>query len=693
MTTLKTLGIAAVLSSALLFSCGSSVPDVGLGDRLAVGMDNDLVGGSPGSPATWDTVTILFINDSTPSGGEHNYATWEADSTAAHNSGGIVELVGDPGFAFAVLDSANPNSTIGTIDANSWYRLGIWSSAETVDRWRLTSASRANVVMRVPFGENIPANSQIVSAEFRTKFDGTTYVSAVDSFCVTLMNSPGDSLWWSSIGTTAPSSGLPNAAHATWRYQISGLNTAGYPASNGGAWVPDLNSRERFWEYGDYSDFSGNNNGGNLPSAGEYHFKLTNCVQAIVNGAENNGLMFSYADWNSSLNFARMYSPQALGAISDDCGYFLVKYLTRTYRSPWPGGADWAFVLQADDGRAKINEVLIDSLAVRSGGKFTTFITQPLPGGLDATYIGWTDLLDACVAGVVEIGSHSVWSWSLAEGAGLNHYAAKGAIAADGAISEWSLGMYPDTLTAAATVADSLYYDVDPSWLDYEATASGYGSLTSSSIFGRSFGVPVANHNPWAQKALVDVGYSGVRILADMSAKYDADGHRDYYTLGYYRPAASDTIYQGLRPDHRGVPRNLRFIANWPSIENIVGAVTDDYSEAVVKFRLRNAIENTRAQGRRYVAMLVHDVKTDPDGPGQYDTSSLDADEASWMFDIVDSLGGRYMTISEVGDWLYANAYADSVEPAGWATPDSFRVPDAWGTPYGIDDTFIRGLR
>jgi hypothetical protein len=98
--------------------------------------------------------------------------------------------------------------------------------------------------------------------------------------------------------------------------------------------------------------------------------------------------------------------------------------------------------------------------------------------------------------------------------------------------------------------------------------------------------------------------------------------------------------------------------------------------------------------------MLTHDVKaTNVLNSGFGYADGIDPVELGAMLDVVDEIGARYMTASDLGRWRRATAQAIDT-PAGFynapAVDDSakyFAADEVWFKPNGIDNRWIRGVK
>lgn len=405
----KLIGLAAALAVGGFAIFGLSNKG---GDSGGVGFA-DFPGSNAGfeesarASAAWDTVRLVFINNPAV---DHYLAGADAAILAANDTIDL-DAAECSEFAYAVVDSAAPNSAFDTVMGSAYYyswKMKSSAGSGTVPGWSWPSATRAALMFYLDWTKYIPANSTIIEAGLHS-VNTAHYTTGRDSVVATLMTAPGDTLWHTSRGLDAAKD-LPNLAHATWTYQISGLDALGYPAANGGPWVPDLNSRTRFWDYGSVSDQSGYA-AALAGSTVEIEIPIKNCVQAAVNGTSQNGIFVTCTEASATTvaNTMTHFEPQP--NFSAYPAWIEVTYITKKYAAPFPGGKDWAFIFSTDDGR-HVNEDHVDTFTAH-GGRFSMYITEPFFGNTgaggdttdvfsDAEAITWAN------AGF-EIGSHSVW--------------------------------------------------------------------------------------------------------------------------------------------------------------------------------------------------------------------------------------------------------------------------------------------
>ena len=152
-------------------------------------------------------------------------------------------------------------------------------------------------------------------------------------------------------------------------------------------------------------------------------------------------------------------------------------------------------------------------------------------------------------------------------------------------------------------------------------------------------------------------------------------------------------MYGGLRPLHMGEPRNIAFGGMSNSITDFVGAKASDPSDGEIQYNTRMILEKARANKRRLVSLLTHDLKSG--GDASYD-DGIDQDELGSVLFAVDSVPGAvYMTYGEAILWIKGKATLMATPPA-YAQPDTFEfaIEDrVWGRLNAMDDSFIPGVK
>lgn len=289
------------------------------------------------------------------------------------------------------------------------------------------------------------------------------------------------------------------------------------------------------------------------------------------------------------------------------------------------------------------NNIYTD-IFVRHGGKYTVYMAQSqvAHGAAAATA---RQLLDLHGQGM-EIGSHSrrhqnPW--------GLTYWT-----------HERSM---PDTLAAAW---DSLLYDASPAWM-YEMADSIAGDLRRDPTFAKSFALPNSRWSPEVMLALEKLGYGAVRT-GSTTGLYNRDF---YYHVATQRAQCADTLMTGAPTQSMNKPRNMIGLPPFDWVPQIVGYKRNPALSSAaldsIRTNVHRAIFQLRGQDRRVLNLFWHDFKS-----GGY-AEGVNPDELDAMLDVVDGLGGRYMTASEYTNWVESRA-------TPWSTPlhatqaDTFRV-------------------
>lgn len=579
------------------------------------------------------------------------------------------------------------------------------------DRWNLRSsptmsyppldhavnvAGRRAFLTYVDFLSALPPNAQIVSAALNVTVvdaDVTAGFSRVDSVSTVLMSQPGDSVWHQHRGLV---SGLNHYSYANWNYQVLGTDQGGiagrgHPAVSQGAWNPPLDSRVEFWEYGDWFDWCSTPRTIGVDSL--FSIDITDCVQGIVNGAANNGLLtyIMNSDGNASWDFGVGLWEGT--SASTRAPWITIKYVTRPYVSPFPDGAEWAFVFSTDDQVAHANHIYSDLFAERDMA-YTIYTRADAVGF--ARYATWGDLL-AWHAQGMEIGSHSRYHWGTRPDGtpfvqpnaskawyGLNTYFSKW-----GDVGTFSPGA---GFAQCTTGFDSLLVDSDPSWLYDGAYAAIQDSLRSDPYWGKSLATPGNVYRAEVIKATQVHGYRAVRT-GQSSAMTLADGNRPSgFRAIYFRGAATDTIWSGLVGHHQRQPRNLVWQATNYASYDFVGPKADTAFAGhidSVKVNFRRAVKIARAQNVNVINLFTHSLKSDRSY--QY---GINPDEMAAILDVVEEEGGWAARSSEYGRWL--QQWATPVPtPSAYAQNDSFCFSASdrvWYQLDGVDRRFIRGF-
>lgn len=614
--------------------------------RLRVSADDDVT--------TQDTFTVVFTTqDPTnviyPTGATHLDSLRVQGLTAAIGSADAVYRLGTgfdvPTFAYSEIDRPVPD---GYKDPNG-VSVGMnCDGATLVNNGRFLNlhfpqATRRSELVYIPWQDFIPPHATILSAAMDVQLNTGAYYGFRDSVVAVQMSNPADNQWYQVKGV---GSNYPDFAHASWNRQQS---------SNGGAWggpdahpwTPSLDDRKFLWAWGEINDWSGSTNEtptGLIPTYSSMSIKLTNCVQAAVNGDVNNGVILSYAENNSFAGSYKHYHWDDYSSARGRTPYVVVKYRNTPYVKPF-GTSDWTFIANTDDGKFPCNNAYTD-IFLAHGGKYTIFMAKnQISTGTGASTP--RQLIDFHTRGM-EVGNHSRYhrEWGL---------------------TYWSRQMtMPDTNSAAW---DSLMFDAGPVWM-YNMADTIVGDLRNDPTFAKSFALPTNSWSPESLLALAKFRYVAVRTNAS-SSQYNRDR---YYTLATQRASKTDTISTGMPTQFGRRPRNMTMLPPFDWAPTIVGykgnpALTEASLDSI-RHNAHRVIFQLRGQDRRALHLFWHDFKTNPSGNGYGE--GLNANELDALLDVVDELGGRYMTTSEYANWIKDRA-TPVATPAGYAQPDTFK--------------------
>jgi hypothetical protein len=388
-------------------------------------------------------------------------------------------------------------------------------------------------------------------------------------------------------------------------------------------------------------------------------------VQAIANGATNNGIMVTSTKQTTSDRLRRFYGFDQTNTSLERCyvPWLEIKYITKRYESPFPGGKSMAFVWQTDDGKQAFNDSLTDAF-LDHGGKFTIFVCDSLitnsPTSADVEHIAsWHDQ-------GMEIGTHS-----------RKHRA--------GPANEYLTVWEKSGITAAKM--DSLRNQMNPEWLYARADAAGRTDLRSSASFGKSMALPGYPFSATVVNVAHEYGYNALRV-GTVSLYTSVPG--DYRVIGSWRPAACDTARAGFATTKGRAPRNMMLLPLEMEINNIVGKKANATADLdSIKFNFRKLCRQIKAQNRGGLSLYEHDFKS-----GSY-ANGVDPEEMRAMLQVAVEEGAWICTASEYSNWIKGKSTAIAT-PVGYAQPDSFRFDagDAvWFKPHGVDQRWIRGVR
>ena len=581
-----------------------------------------------------------------------------------------------PTFAYGVISKADSNGTKVADGPGVLSKLysdggstidGVFALGMYFDR-----PGRFAELVYIPWQNHIPAGSTIVSATGNfSPYTETSFIYS-DSLLAVQMSNASDNKWYLTKGLT----NFPDYAHVSYSHQED-TNGATWTGTERYAWSPALETRKN-WDFGYISDWSGSGVVTFKAKQG-IDYKLTNCVQSVVNGGVNNGYALIYEDGGPTTIYPHGWDDYGTTA-TGRTPYVVVKYITKRYQKPF-GSAEWAFVFQSDDGIAKAASAWVDTLA-RYGGKMTMYVAeiQLNKTGSTAVTRGSTgEELAAYHDAGHEIGSHSKWHIGSLN---YNNRITKGLTTGTG---------------IGSTAYDSLLVDTSPEWMYTLADSIGRFDLRTSPMWGKSYGAPSSQLGPYAQRALIDHPYVSIRALA-WGQTYDRE---KYYSIPL--PSSTnraDSTMAGAPYQYGRHVRNMSIYAPWDLFRLVAGrdtSVTTRFPTHLdsVTTHFKRSIFTKIGNDTRVFCAFSHDLKNDGAGTYASGGGNLQGDELGAMCRVIRQWGGRYMTARELAEWYLNNATVID-HPFNAARSDTFDVFEAdrvWGKPHGVDNRWIRGVK
>jgi hypothetical protein len=695
----KTFLTALVLCLLCLYACAAKQPNVGLGRDMSVGLSSAM-GQRGGAAAGWDTVTLVMTTEalSDSAGYDHGASRYppqfydgvydkariDALNVILKQPGIEYKRLGEaqggadydvPTFAYADIYNS---SAADSLDWNgfrhsagtSQYITSVTVISGAILDQRLNGVTRKLNLFYVPWESVIPAGSSIVSAYVNMSANGNQYISPTDTLVAIQMNNPNDNMWYKQKAIA----NAPNMAETCWNRQQTYRwgGTSGYP------WNPPLADRTMIYDVGSSGimDFSSSlsvaNPGQN--SLSSQVWDLTDCVQSSVNGGVNNGIMLTALERGSKVDllYQQWDRRDTVSGINRRVPYIVVKYITKHYAPLFPGGKEWAFVFQTDDGVKAFNDTMVsiftdatDTFPNGRPGKYTAYVSRSTMAAADrwtpADAISWHDQ-------GIEIASHGRQHWFDTTIA-INHKVSAGR------------SDFAATDTVASVSWDSLTTKYNRAWLDSIATANGRPDLTSSRTWDKSVALPGNAWGPWTLVAIARSGWSTMRCGA----------MGDEGSIANLQPAYTDTARAGVDSRVGRMPRDILLLPTNGAIESIVGEHDNTtITEAQVKYNFRKLVQKVKGQGRGVLPLYVHAFKN-----SSYNAGEIDPEEMRWILQVVDSEGGAYMTATEYGDWMRSwGTPIDTPAAYGQAAPFNFSAAyKVWIKPDGIDNRWIRGVK
>lgn len=588
----------------------------------------------------------------------------------------------DPTFAYALIDTYY--SGIGSWPTTASRSTEIRPKAigfgtvtypsPTTTRWALNDSTGGvhGRTLLVRFDPQLPAGATVVSAKLHLCALNWTSSATVDSLVAVLMTAPADSVWWRHKGIN--DNGVETAANmskASYRYQWFATGSSpnyGYTNTGNGntptaGWTPALSTRARWWQWGDVADWTP---APALSAAGgDVAVDVTNCVQAIARGDENNGIAIFTGKWGTSDRLRRIinFDTKTTGGSAFYVPWLEVKYVTKRYQRPFPGGKDIAFVFQTDDGRRAYNDSLV-AIFKSFGARYTIFLCDSLTvnGSTNARWdhaIGWHDE-------GMELGWHSK-----------RHRPGPG--------NEY-LTVYEKSGITAAKM-DSLRAEMNPETMYLRADALGRTDLRNSPYFGKSMALPGYPFSATVVNVAQEYGYNALRV-GTLIPFTTANGAN--YVLASWRKAACDTARGHMPYGRERAPRNMMLLPLTCEINQIVGEKANTtITEDQVRFNLRRLFRQAKAQNRPVVSLYEHDFKS-----GSY-SYGIDPEEMRWILKEAVAQNAWICTVSEYAAWIKGGSAAVAT-PVGYAQPDSFRfdaTDRVWFKPNGVDARWIKNVK
>lgn len=701
-----------------LAMCGASLPDIGLSSnrgKMAVGLKTSLANGG-GVAAGWDTVVVIFttmprtatakiiLNNENPAGVDtFALPASSPDSLDVRRIRKLNNIVlgryaqsyrGDVGdtaivyrlgtgqtvssFAYANVNQADADGYIHAAgDREQIYSEGtITYAGVRALNMEFPTASKQAELFYIPFESYLPADCTVVSASVNYSLVGApTGQSAADTSITTLMTNPNDNKWYlvKDVGSA------DNVAHASWNYQED-TNAGAWTGTQRYQWNPTFENRPRIWSFGQYCDWTGLSATA-LRAKENMKVDITNCVQAVVAGQVNNGVLMTYHSFSSSDVSYTHYKWDTSGPAQGRMPYVVVKYITKKYQPPF-GTKEWAFLFATDDGVYAANAAY-DSVMDAHGGKFTLFASGNALN--TAGYCTSQQLMDLYADGN-EIGLHSAKHVTTV---GLKRYH-------NTALNAGTAGNL--AVGAATTGWDSLVLDTSPEWLYTIAEGLGHTGVRADLAFGKSFAYPNGPWSPEINEALYRHGYTAIRGTG-FAAAYDAAKH---YEKAFVGAARCDTIWlDGAESQSGRYPRNMTLMAVTIGISAATGhTLVGIKSDPSIAAELDTVTINTQrlafqliGQNRRAMIVFTHALKNSAIGY----QDGVNPEELDAVLDAVDTFagGGRYMTYAEYKEWIKGSATMIA-SPDRAAVPDTFESSASdriWAKPNGIDNRWIRGVR
>lgn len=620
--------------------------------------------------------------------GQDTSAIDDANLYAA-TGGAAIDSVVDLSSVYKWDDVATRIAAVGgadSIDASGrrwWYDdftlaqyAYIWQSNNS-RIWPNVSQLTCAAMTYWPLEDYLPANCTIRSAMMGLS-TGTlaanmaASTSMAETLFAVLDTISTDNLWMTGPNTGTTTAKFLGKTAASWYAQIQPVlvndstnvnRRAGYKLlaaiSDTGAWDPPLSSRKMSIDWGPRGK-------GWLPTETysgaedtlEIAIDCTRPVQYIVRGAVNNGLWLLYSanPVAARTSNIRLYFGPSADARKP---WMVVKWSTKRHTWPWPGDKEVAFSFRTDDAVADVNDTL-SAIFGNRGLSYTIgvigyrAVTKQRTGPGDTlVYAGGQRLLNWFNRGM-ELVSHGRQH---DPGGGTKHGVA---------------GVTADLSDDSAAGGDSLYFIMQPGWLD---SLLGAASATMDSadfaahaLTGRGY---LFAQNVFTLRSLLvadSLGYAfaGTGVIGG-SAKRPAPGdstgaevggpaaNKWRRSYGITTPRKLNRLIVPTGP-HAGTADGIDIIFGTPG-----SAVSDS---AAIKKSIRGWIEQAAVRDNGYMCWFTHNLLS---SNHSYTADGINPDQAQWMLNALSEAGNVW--VANMGTvatfWNWNSVQTDSPDDQG----------------------------
>jgi len=685
-----------LLAALLAVGAGAQVYDSVYGPVSRSGYAS---GASLGSLWTGEVKTTVFVHSSADVG-THISPEFVAAMAAADE---VVYVDTDPDaeFAHVTIDRFESGQLLPLI--MSQYAFTSWNTdtGDATDYYDLTSGTNIIDTARraspwhIAFENYIPAGAHVIhAARYGVAWAGPFNMTAVDSMYSVLMTNPNDDKWYQVVGLTNGDF----LAHSSWDEQQNWTpgGLYGYGTTDPGfPWVPALDDRHRFWDWGDVADSRGWA-AASVASDEVVEHPLTNCVQAVVNGAVNNGVIEFRTAKTSTRRRLMEYGWEAGdNGYGDSQPWVVVEWMSRPYSAPWPRGGEVAFAFVTDGAQVALNALATTAYQAYPGAMYTltargnylySGVEEDPPGTpTGRTFATPTQIAAWYDTGVIEVANQSYYGAALTTYSGASWPADHNPLAL---VTDYSVGMYPDLITQVGeTDWDMLMFAVDPEWMFYEfESATGY-SWRTKPYFAQTFAHPESDPGPDGLRAVTYFDYTAGRMPIVSKIVTDNDGNYDPRVTPTY-DAEGDSLRGNIRPQNVNGPQNWRYLAMTHASDDFVGVSADNPSAAQVYFNFRLEFEKAKSNGRGIVSFFTHSTKSNT-----YYSTGIDYDELQQGLLALSDAGGVALCMFDLVKWI-KDGSAPVATPVGYAQDPEFKYTadeGVWRQLDGTSNQWVRG--